>query len=99
MGRGAVGGAAGRLPGDPPAAGLVPKLANVLGCLPAVVQAGAPKALAEIRDAPDREHAEQAIEALVRDYGAKWPKAVAKITDDAERCCASSTSRPSIGGT
>jgi putative transposase len=62
----------------------VHKAANVLGCLPAAVQAGARKALAEIRDAPDRAHAEQAIEVLVRDYGVKWPKAVAKITDDAE---------------
>jgi putative transposase len=62
----------------------VHKLANVLGCLPKAVQAGARKALAEIRDAPDRDHARQAIEAFTRDYGAKWPKAVAKITDDAE---------------
>ena len=62
----------------------VHKVANVLGCLPKAVQAGARQALAEIRDAPDREHAEQAIAALVRDYGVKWPKAVAKITDDAE---------------
>ena len=62
----------------------VHKTANVLGCLPASVQAGGRKALAEIRDAPDRQHAEQAIGALVRDYGVKWPKAVAKITDDAE---------------
>jgi len=62
----------------------VHKLANVLGCLPKAVQAGARQALAEIRDAPGREHAEQAIAGLVRDYGVKWPKAVAKITDDAE---------------
>jgi putative transposase len=62
----------------------VHKLANVLGCLPKTVQAGARKALAEIRDAPDRDHAEQAIEAFARDYGVKWPKAVAKITDDAQ---------------
>jgi putative transposase len=62
----------------------VHKAANVLGCLPAAVQAGAREALAEIRDAPDRAHAEQAIEAFARDYGVKWPKAVAKITDDAE---------------
>jgi putative transposase len=67
----------------------VHKVANVLGCLPKAVQAGARKALAEIRDAPDREHAEQAIEVFARDYGTKWPKAVAKITDDAEEllCC------------
>jgi putative transposase len=62
----------------------VHKLANVLGCLPKAVQAGARKALAEIRDAPNRDHAEQAIEVFARDYGVKWPKAVAKITDDAE---------------
>jgi Transposase, Mutator family len=54
----------------------VHKVANVLGCLPKACQAGARKALAEIRDAPDRDHAQHAIEALVRDYGVKWPKAV-----------------------
>jgi putative transposase len=62
----------------------VHKLANVLGCLPASVQAGARKALVEIRDAPDRDHAHRAIRAFAGDYGVKWPKAVAKITDDAE---------------
>jgi transposase-like protein len=62
----------------------VHKLANVLGCLPKTVQAGARKALVEIRDAPDRDHARRAIEVFARDYGVKWPKAVAKITDDAE---------------
>jgi putative transposase len=62
----------------------VHKLANVLGCLPASVQAGARKTLAEIRDAPDRTHAERAIEVFARDYGVKWPKAVAKVVDDAE---------------
>jgi len=62
----------------------VHKVANVLGCLPAAVQAGARTALAEIRDAPDRDHAQQAIQTFARDYGVKWPKAVAKITDDAE---------------
>jgi transposase-like protein len=62
----------------------VHKVANVLGCLPASVQAGARKALAEIRDAPDRDHAQRAIQAFAGDYGVKWPKAVAKITDDAE---------------
>ena len=62
----------------------VDKLANVLGCLPKAVQAGARKALVEIRDAPDRSHAQRAIEVFARDYGVKWPKAVAKITDDAE---------------
>ena len=62
----------------------VHKAANVLGCLPSVVQAGARKALSEIRDAPDRDCAQRAIEVFAHDYGVKWPKAVAKITDDAE---------------
>jgi putative transposase len=62
----------------------VHKVANVLGCLPTSVQAGARKALAEIRDAPDRDHAQRAIEVFARDYRTKWPKAVAKIVDDAE---------------
>jgi putative transposase len=62
----------------------VHKTANVLACLPKAVQAGARKALAEIRDAPDRDSARRAIEAFARDYGVKWPKAVAKITDDAD---------------
>jgi putative transposase len=62
----------------------VHKAANVLGCLPKAVQAGARKALAEIRDAPDRDQAQRAIEVFARDYGVKWPKAVAKVTDDAE---------------
>jgi transposase-like protein len=61
----------------------VHKTANVLACLPKACQAGARKALAQIRDAPDHDSARRAIEALVRDYGVKWPKAVAKITDDA----------------
>jgi transposase-like protein len=62
----------------------VHKTANVLAALPKAVHTGARRALSEIRDAPDREHAEHAIEVLVRDYGVKWPKAVAKVTDDAE---------------
>jgi putative transposase len=56
----------------------VHKIANVLNALPKSVHAGACRALQEIAQAEDRAHAEQAIEALVGDYGAKWPKAVAK---------------------
>jgi putative transposase len=62
----------------------VHKVANVLGSLPTSVQAGARKALSEVRDAPDRDHAQRAIEVFARDYGVKWPKAVAKVVDDAE---------------
>jgi putative transposase len=60
----------------------VHKIANVLNALPKGVQAGARRALNEIIQAEDRAHAERAIEALVTDYGAKWPKAVAKVVDD-----------------
>ena len=62
----------------------VHKLANVLSALPKSVHPAARRALAEIRDAEDRAHAEVAIEAFAAEFGAKWPKAVAKIVDDAE---------------
>ena len=62
----------------------VHKVANVLAALPKSVHTGARRALNEIALAEDRAAAERAIQALVSDYGAKWPKAVAKITDDRE---------------
>ncbi len=62
----------------------VHKAANVLNAMPKSAQPGARRALAEIRDAEDRAHALAAIEAFKADYGAKWPKAVAKIVDDTE---------------
>jgi transposase-like protein len=62
----------------------VHKAANVLNVLPKSAQPAARKALAEIRDAEDRDHALAAIKAFQVDYGAKWPKAVAKIVDDTE---------------
>jgi transposase-like protein len=58
------------------------KIGNVLAGLPKSAQPGAKKALAEIHNAEDREHAAAAAKAFAADYGAKWPKAVAKITDD-----------------
>lgn len=58
------------------------KIGNVLNCLPKSAQPGAKKALAEIWQAEDREHAEAAAQAFAREYGPKWPKAAAKITDD-----------------
>jgi transposase-like protein len=42
------------------------------------------KALAEIWNAEDRRHALDAVRAFEAAYGAKFPKAVAKITDDVE---------------
>jgi len=58
------------------------KMANVLAALPKSAQPGARAALAEIYNAEDREHALKAAKAFEDLYGAKWPKAVAKITDD-----------------
>ncbi len=62
----------------------VHKVRNVLNALPKSVHAGARRALNEIVMAEDLEHARAAIEAFASDYGVKWPKAVAKVTDDAE---------------
>jgi len=66
----------------------VHKVANTLDCLPKSAQPAARKALAQIRDAEDREHAEQAIAEFAAAYGAKYPKAVAKITGDQEQLLA-----------
>jgi putative transposase len=58
------------------------KSANVLGALPKSAHPGAKKALAEIWNAEDRRHALNAVKAFQAGYGVKFPKAVAKITDD-----------------
>jgi len=58
------------------------KIGNVLAALPKSAHPGAKKALAEIYNAEDRDHAVAAAKAFAAAYGAKWPKAAAKITDD-----------------
>ncbi len=60
------------------------KIANVLAALPKSAHPGAKKALAEIWNAEDRRHALDAVTAFQAAYGAKFPKAVAKITDDVD---------------
>ncbi|WP_416986173.1 IS256 family transposase [Streptomyces sp. T028] len=60
----------------------VHKTANVLDSMPKSAQPAAKRALADIYNAEDREHAEQAVQSFARQYGAKFPKAVKKITDD-----------------
>ena len=60
----------------------VHKVANVLSALPKSAQPTARRMLAETRDAEDRKHAVKAADAFAREYGTKWPKAVAKIVDD-----------------
>ena len=58
------------------------KMGNVLAALPKSAHPGAKKALAEIYNAEDVDHAQTAAKAFAADYGTKWPKAAAKITDD-----------------
>jgi len=58
------------------------KIANVLAALPKSAHPGAKKALAEIWNAEDKRHALDAVKAFDGAYGAKYPKAAAKITDD-----------------
>ncbi|ETW26534.1 hypothetical protein MGAST_16985 [Mycobacterium gastri 'Wayne'] len=58
------------------------KIGNVLAALPKSTHLGAKKALAEIYNAENKEHATKAAETFAAEYGAKWPKAAAKITDD-----------------
>ena len=64
------------------------KTANVLGALPKSAHPGAKKALAEIWNAEDKDHARTAVRAFAAAYGAKFPKAAAKITDDEEELLA-----------
>ena len=58
------------------------KIANILAALPKSAHPGAKKALAEIWNAEDRDHARCAVAAFKLAYGAKFGKAVAKLTDD-----------------
>jgi transposase-like protein len=64
------------------------KTANVLAALPRSAHPGAKKALAEIWGAEDKQHALTAVKAFQAAYGARFPKAAAKITDDAEELLA-----------
>ena len=58
------------------------KTRNVLNCLPKTAQPAAKRALEEITRAENYDAALAAVTAFETDYGAKWPKAVAKITDE-----------------
>jgi putative transposase len=64
------------------------KTANALAALPKSAHPGAKKALAEIWGAEDKQHALAAVTAFKAAYGAKFPKAVAKITDDLDQLLA-----------
>jgi len=60
------------------------RAANVLAALPKSAHPSAKAALAEIYNAEDKKHALVAVKAFELDFGAKWPKAVAKITEEVD---------------
>jgi putative transposase len=60
------------------------KQANVLAALPKSVHPGAVAAMNEIYNAEDIDKAQLAVKAFEVDFGAKYPKAVAIIVDDAD---------------
>jgi transposase-like protein len=64
------------------------KTGNVLAALPKSAHPGAKKALAEIWGAEDKPHALAAVKAFEAAYGARFPKATAKITGDEEELLA-----------
>jgi transposase-like protein len=66
----------------------VHKTANVLNALPASVQGRARRAIGEITQAENRSEAAKALDRFVSEFGAKWPKAVAKLVDDKEELLA-----------
>ena len=57
---------------------------NVLAALPKSAHPGAKKTLAQIWGAEDKDHARAAVKAFDAAYRAKFPKATAKINDDAD---------------
>jgi putative transposase len=60
----------------------VHKTANILDALAKSAQPAAKTSLAEIWGAEDIDHARAALASFAKQYGAKFPKAVAKLTDD-----------------
>jgi putative transposase len=64
------------------------KISNVLAALPKSAHPSAKKALAEIWNAEDKRHALDAVKVFEAIYGAKFPKAVVKITDDVDQLLA-----------
>jgi transposase-like protein len=64
------------------------KTGNVLGALPKSAHPAAKKALADVWNAEDSDHARRAVRAFEAAYRTKFPKAVAKITDDVDELLA-----------
>jgi putative transposase len=66
----------------------VHKTANALDALPKSAQPAAKRAIQEIYNAEDKEHAARAVRDFERAYGAKYPKVVKRITDDEDELLA-----------
>ena len=64
------------------------KVGNVLAAMPNSAHPAAKKALAEIWGAEDTDHARAAAAQFTAAYGAKFPKAAAKVTDDLDQLLA-----------
>lgn len=62
----------------------VHKTANVLDALPKSVHRAAKRALRDITQAENKDAARLAVKVFTEEFGAKWPKAVAKVVDDQE---------------
>ena len=75
---------AGGVPRDPRRPLLVPQDRQRAGRAAQVRAPWGEKALAEIWNAEDKDHARAAVNAFEAAYGARFPKATAKITDDAD---------------
>jgi putative transposase len=77
----------------------VHKTANVLGCLPKAVQAGARTALAEIRDAPTVPTPSAPSRSSPATTGSSGPRPWPRSPTTPRNSSRSSTTRPSTGGT
>jgi hypothetical protein len=66
----------------------VHKTANVLDSMVKSAQPVAKRAVQDIYNAEDKDQARKAVAAFARQYGAKYPKAVKKITDDEDELLA-----------
>jgi hypothetical protein len=66
----------------------VHKTANVLDALPKSAQPAAKRAVQEIYNAEDKQHAARAVRDFERAYGAKYPRVVRRVTDDEDELLA-----------
>ena len=66
----------------------VHKTSNVLDALPKSVHSRAKSAIKEITCAENKAQARKAVEAFASEFGAKWPKAVSKITSEMDQLLA-----------